>query len=93
MLETNGENYLERAIDARTHLTAEELDDAIGDPDRENQLAAEGLPASVRSKALQALCRHLNYSLRKEYLQILDPAKLWLLLRARFMHDKIIFLP
>ena len=47
VLETNGENYLEWAIDARMHLTMEELDDTIGDPDRENQPAMERLPAFV----------------------------------------------
>ena len=63
VLEIDGENYLGWAIDARTHLTAEELNGAIGDPDRETQRAVEELPASIRSKALQALHRHLSYSL------------------------------
>ena len=84
MLETDGENYLEWAIDARMHLTAEELDGAIGYLDQEIQLVAEGLPASVQSKALKALRRHLSYSLWKEYLHISDLAELWQLLLARF---------
>ena len=76
-LEGNGSNYLEWTIDAKTHLTTKELDGAIKVLDQGTHLAVEDLPASVHSKALQALCSHLGYSLRKECIQIEDPAELW----------------
>ena len=82
----SGSNYLEWAVDARTYLVAEELDDAILD-------AAEALPASTLAKALQALRRHLDSSLRREYIQVEHPVELWAQLQAHFLHEKTIFLP
>ena len=73
-------------MDAKTFLVAEELDDTI-------QPTAQGLPASVLAKALQALRRHLDTSLRREYIQVEHPAELWAQLQARFLHEKTIFLP
>ena len=51
------------------------------------------LPASTLAKALQALCRHLDTSLRREYIQVEHPVELWAQLKACFLHEKTIFLP
>ena len=86
LLDVSGSNYLEWAVDARTYLVVEELDDAIHD-------AAEALPASILAKALQALRRHLDSSLCREYIQVEHSTELWAELQARFLHKKTIFLP
>ena len=86
LLDVSGSNYLEWAMDAKTYLIAEEIDDVI-------QEAAEALPASTLAKVLQALRRHLDSLLRCEYIQVEHLAKLWAQLQARFLHEKIIFLP
>ena len=82
-------NYLEWSVDARAHLCAEELDDALKKP----VANAPSLPGSTRWKALLVLRRHLDSSLRRQYIQVEDPADLWRQLHARFHHEKSIFLP
>ena len=83
----SGSNYLEWAVDAKTYLVAEGIDDAI-------QEAAGDLPASTLAKALQALRRQcLDTSLHREYIQVEHPTELWAQLKARFLHKKTIFLP
>ena len=72
-------------MDAKTYLVAKEIDDAI-------QAAAEALPASTLAKALQALRCHLDSSLRREYIQVEHPTKLWAQLQDRFLHERTIFL-
>ena len=62
------------------------MDDAI-------QEAAKALPASTLAKALQALRRHLDTSLRREHIQVEHPAELWAQLQTHFLHEKTIFLP
>ena len=82
----SGSNYVEWAVDAKTYLVAEEIDDAI-------QAAAKALPASTLVTTLQTLRHHLDSSLRCEYIQVEHPAKLWAQLQARFLHKRTIFLP
>ena len=86
LLEVSDSNYLEWAVDTHTYLSAKELDDVI-------QEVTEDLHASTLSKALQALRRHLDSSLRREYIQVEHPTELWMQLQARFLHEKTIFLP
>ena len=88
-LKGDGGNYLEWSVDARVHLCAEELDDALKKP----VANAPSLPESTRWKALLVLRRHLDSSLRRQYIQVEDPADLWRQLHARFHHEKSIFLP
>ena len=78
-------------MDAKTFLVAEELDDMI-QPTTQGPIV-QGLPASVLAKALQALRRHLDTSLHREYIQVEHPAELWAQLQMRFLHEKTIFLP
>jgi hypothetical protein len=85
-LEADGSNYLEWNIDLRTYLAAEELQGAI-------KLNAEEITAASRNKALLILRRHIDYSLRKQYLMISTPHELWKELKSRFLHEKTIHLP
>ena len=66
--EDDGSNYLEWAINAKTHLTVEKLAGAIRVLDRGTQLAVEDISASVCLRALQTLRRHVGYLLQKEYI-------------------------
>ena len=88
-LKGDGGNYLEWSVDTRAHLCAEELDDALKKP----VANAPSLPESTKWKALLVLRRHLDSSLRRQYIQVEDPADLWRQLHARFHHEKSIFLP
>jgi hypothetical protein len=85
-LEADGSNYLEWNIDLRTNMAAEELQGAI-------KLNAEEITAASRNKALLILRRHIDYSLRKQYLMISTPHELWKELKSRFLHEKTIHLP
>ena len=51
------------------------------------------MPPAVRWHALLQIRRHLDHSLRLQYLQIDDPAELWTHLHARFNHQQTLFLP
>lgn len=91
-LAADGMNYLEWSIDARAHLCAEELDQAMKPPEASTSTSTQ-LPKASRWKALLILRRHLDSSLRTQYLQLEDPATLWSELHGRFHHEKTIFLP
>ena len=71
----------------RAYLRAQELDATIA-PTHE-----EEIPTSHKWHTLLILSRHLDFSLRQQYIQLEDPAKLWAALAARFKHEQTIFLP
>jgi hypothetical protein len=85
-LEADGSNYLEWNINLRMYLAAEELQGAI-------KLNHEEITAASKNKALLILRRHINYSLRKQYLMLSTPHELWKELKSRFLHEKTIYLP
>ena len=86
-LEADGSNYMEWSVDAKTHLTPNELDNALTSPMPAHQSAA------TKCCALVLLRRHLDDSLRQQYIQIVNPVDLWQQLATRFQHEKTIFLP
>ncbi len=86
-LEPDGSNYLGWNIDMRAYLRAEELDPTIA-PAHEGEI-----PTSHKWHTLLILRRHLDSSLRQQYIQVEDPAELWAALAARFKHEETIFLP
>ena len=86
-LEPDGSNYLSWNIDMRTYLCAEELAITL-DPEPE-----EEIPVPYKWQTLLLLRRHLDPSLRQQYIQVEDPAALWAALEARFKHEETIFLP
>ena len=71
----------------RAYLRAEELDATIA-PAHEGEI-----PTSHKWHTLLILRRHLDSSLRQQYIQVEDPAELWAALAARFKHEETIFLP
>ena len=70
----------------KTHLVAEELGEAINSK-------AKDVLAAVQSKALLILRRHIDYSLRNQYLLVEKPDELWKESKSRFFHEKTIHLP
>ena len=77
-LEADGSNYLEWSNDAKAYLVAEELDGTLKTP------AAANIPVASQWKALLILRRHLDYSLRKQYIHINKPDILWTQLEELF---------
>ena len=85
--EPDGSSYLGWNIDMRAYLRAEELDATIA------LVHEEEIPTSHKWHMLLILRRHLDSSLRHQYIQVEDPTKLWAALVARFKHEETIFLP
>ena len=86
-LEPDGSNYLEWQVDMRTYLYAEELDATLKlEPEEE-------ISPPYKWQTLLILRRHLDTSLRQQYIQVEEPAQLWEALEARFKHEETIFLP
>ena len=86
-LEVDGSSYMRWGIDAKTHLTADELEGALISP------TLEHISTTAKCWALVLLRRHLDTALQQQYIQVADPANLWKQLAARFQHEKTIFLP
>lgn len=93
-LNSDGSNFLEWVNDAKIILSADDLArafipiQATTSADHEAQV-----PTVCKWQALLLLRRHLDHSLRLQYLQIEDPAELWAQLHACFNHQQTLFLP
>ena len=86
-LEPDGSNFLEWNNDVSTYLCAEELDGTL---DAET---ARTLPSPRKWQALLIIRRHMDASLRQQYIQVHEPAELWTQLQAWFKHEETLFLP
>lgn len=79
-LQPDGSNYMEWSTDMRTYLCAEELNiTLVENPEEE-------IPTSYRWQTLLILRRHIDTSLRQQYVQMENPVQLWKALEARFKH-------
>ena len=70
-LKANGSNYLEWSNDAKAYLVAKELDGTL------KEETAAAAPTTSKWQAWLMLRRNLDYSLKKQYLQIDTPYDLW----------------
>ncbi|XP_027905615.1 uncharacterized protein LOC114172031 [Vigna unguiculata] len=84
-LDISGKNYLSWILDAKIHLDAMGLGDAI----KEGNKASE----QDKVKAMIFLHRHLHERLKIEYLTVKDPSVLWKNLKERYDHQKTMILP
>ncbi|XP_021974581.1 uncharacterized protein LOC110869649 [Helianthus annuus] len=84
-LDISGNNYLPWTLDAKIHLTANNLGATIND---ENQTSAQD-----KAKAMIFLRHHLHEDLKREYLTVEDPLELWKNIKERFDHQKLVLLP
>lgn len=83
-LNSNGSNFLEWVNDAKVVLAADDLSKTL-EPEGEEEIGQVYKP-----QALLTLRRHLDQSLRLQYITLMDPEKLW---NARFDHQQSLFLP
>ncbi|KAJ0561379.1 hypothetical protein HanHA300_Chr06g0222251 [Helianthus annuus] len=84
-LDISGNNYLPWTLDAKIHLTANNLGATIDD---ENQTSAQD-----KAKAMIFLPHHLHEDLKREYLTVENPLELWKNIKERFDHQKLVLLP
>lgn len=79
-LQDDGANYLEWSVDVRSNLCAEELHGVL----KKRRAGEPPIPAATRWKALNLIRRHLDHSLKCQYVQIENPTDLWKQLKVRF---------
>ncbi|KAL9994632.1 hypothetical protein Hdeb2414_s0887g00958031 [Helianthus debilis subsp. tardiflorus] len=84
-LDISGNNYLPWILDAKIHLTANNLGETIVDG---NQTSPQD-----KAKAMIFLRHHLHEDLKREYLTVEDPLELWTNIKERFDHQKLVLLP
>ncbi|KAJ0567535.1 putative transcription factor interactor and regulator CCHC(Zn) family [Helianthus annuus] len=84
-LDISGNNYLPWTLDAKIHLTANNLGETIIDG---NQSKPQD-----KAKAMIFLRHHLHEDLKREYLTVEDPLELWTNIKERFDHQKLVLLP
>ena len=86
-LEPDGSNYTDWNFNIRATLCADENDTTL-------ELHPEDeIPPSFLWAALLLMRRHMDPSLRMQYIAEESPARLWHALKARFEHEETIFLP
>ena len=86
-LTLEGTNFLDWVNDAQVVLAAEELDKYL------MPMHYEGPQPAPIWHTLLILRRHLDPALRHQYIQINDPAELWMQVNARFNHKQNSILP
>ena len=84
-LDISGNNYLPWTLDAKIHLTANNLGATIED---DNMTSVQD-----KAKAMIFLRHHLHEDLKREYLTIENPLDLWKNIKERFDHQKMVLLP
>lgn len=86
-MNADGSNFIEWANDANIALGAEELTIYL------NKEIAEGIPEVLKFQTLLLLRRHIDPSLRQQYIEISHPTDLWTQLHDKFHHEHTFFLP
>lgn len=84
-LSISGNNYISWALDAELHLQAKNLQTTIR--------ARNTASPQDKAVALIFLRHHIHEGLRSEYLTIKEPDVLWIGLKERFDHLKMVILP
>ncbi|XP_048605329.1 uncharacterized protein LOC125582916 [Brassica napus] len=84
-LKSNGDNYLEWALDAKIMLRSKDLGDTIT---KDNN-------SSDKDKyiAIYMIRHHLQENLKTQYMTIENPYDLWIALQRRYDHQKTVLLP
>ena len=85
ILDISGDNYLNWRLDLKFHLRANNLLPTITVPNEATD--------AEKAKAMIYIRRHIDKSLKTEYLTVEDPAELWSLLHDRYDHLKLVILP
>ncbi|XP_013700173.3 uncharacterized protein LOC106403942 [Brassica napus] len=84
-LKSNGDNYLEWALDAKIMLRSKDLGDTIT---KDNN-------SSDKDKyiAIYMIHHHLQENLKTQYMTMENPYDLWIALQRRYDHQKTVLLP
>ena len=85
ILDISGSNYLNWILDLKFHLRASHLLPTITVPNETSN--------TEKAKVMIYIRRHIDKSLKTEYLTVEDPAELWSLLHDRYDHLKLVILP
>lgn len=84
-LKSNGENYLDWALDARIMLRSKGLGDTIISDNKSSD--------KDRYSAIYIIRHHLQESLKTQYRTMENPLDLWNALQRRYDHQKTVMLP
>ena len=84
ILKIIGSNYLNWRLDLKFHLRASNLLPTISVPNEASD--------ADKAKAMIYIRRHIDKSLKTEYLTVEDLAELWSLLHDRYNHLKLVIL-
>ena len=85
ILDISGSNYLNWRLDLKFHLRANNLLPTITVPNAASD--------ADKARAMIYIRRHIDKSLKTEYLTVEDPAELWSSLHDRYDHLKLVILP
>ena len=85
IVDITGSNYLNWRLDLKFYLRASNLLPTIAVPNEASD--------AVKAKAMIYIRRHIDKSLKTEYLTMEDLAELWSLLHDRYDHLKLVILP
>lgn len=89
-LNATGSNFSEWTNNVKVFLHAERITQVINKNPRPEE---EPLPESTKWHTLMVFRRHMDRTLRLQYLHIEDPAELWAELHARYDHHQLMSLP
>ena len=84
-LKSNGDNYLEWALDAKIMLRSKDLGDTIT---KDNNSSDKD-----KYRAIYMIRHHLQENLKTQYMTMENPYDLWIALQRRYDHQKTVLLP
>ena len=84
-LKSNGDNYLEWALDAKIMLRSKDLGDTIT---KDNNSSDKD-----KYRAIYMIRHHLQENLKTQYMTMENPYDLWIALQRRYDHQKMALLP
>ncbi|XP_048620234.1 uncharacterized protein LOC106424122 [Brassica napus] len=84
-LKSNGDNYLEWALDAKIMLRSKDLGDTITKDSNSSD--------KDKYRAIYMIRHHLQENLKTQYMTMENPYDLWIALQRRYDHQKMVLLP
>ncbi|XP_048630557.1 uncharacterized protein LOC125603866 [Brassica napus] len=84
-LKSNGDNYLEWALDAKIMLRSKDLGDTITEDNNSSD--------KDKNRAIYMMRHHFQENLKTQYMTMENPYDLWIALQRRYDHQKTVLLP
>ncbi|XP_013648681.1 uncharacterized protein LOC106353467 [Brassica napus] len=84
-LKSNGDNYLEWALDAKIMLRTKDLGDTITEDNNSSD--------KDKNRAIYMMRHHFQENLKTQYMTMENPYDLWIALQRRYDHQKTVLLP